>query len=91
MDQYGNKVQIVQRIAINGTMVNQFFFETICSNSLVFEEDDIFGTTYRRSEEAQTCKGIDQSVRYASSANSTTSLSSSSHVNKLPLTALIIQ
>ena len=67
MDPYGNTVKVVQRIALNGTLVNQYFFETICVNDIVFEEDEIFGTTYRRTEEGQSteCKGIDKTVGHA--------------------------
>ena len=55
---------MVQRIVVNGTTVNQYFFETICVRSLVYEEDEIFGTTFRRNEEEQAseCKGIDKMV-----------------------------
>lgn len=45
-------------------MVNQYFFETICSGDVIYETDEIFGTTLRKTEEAGAtqCKGIDTKV-----------------------------
>ncbi|XP_054159862.1 venom nerve growth factor 2-like [Oppia nitens] len=34
LDPYGNRLTIVQRIPINGTVINQYFFETFCSHNL---------------------------------------------------------
>ena len=61
VDPYGNEVTIVQRIPINGTVVNQYFYETFCASDLVYEYDDFFGTSYHRAEtpESTQCKGID--------------------------------
>lgn len=57
-------MRIVQRISVNGTLVNQYFYETFCAADLVYEYDDFFGTSYQRIEtpESSQCKGIDVQV-----------------------------
>lgn len=74
VDPYGNEVTIVQRIPINGTVVNQYFYETFCSSELVYEYDDFFGTSYRRAEtpESTQCKGIDVFVSFSTFSTSLT-------------------
>lgn len=66
VDPNGNTVRVLQRIPINGTQVNQYFYETMCVPDLIYEEDEIFGTSYRRSEDSRNseCNGIDKSVSY---------------------------
>ncbi|KAI1286913.1 Brain-derived neurotrophic factor [Halotydeus destructor] len=61
-DPYGNSVTIVQRIPINGTVVNQYFYETFCASNYKYELDDLFGTTYRRVTDATSlqCRGVDK-------------------------------
>ncbi|RWS17243.1 uncharacterized protein B4U79_05467 [Dinothrombium tinctorium] len=62
-DPYGNKLTIVQRIPVNGTYVNQYFYETFCANNYVefFEEyNDFFGSEYYKKPEDMQCLGVDK-------------------------------
>ena len=61
-------MNVVQRIEINGTLVNQYFFETFCSGDLKQEQDDILGTNLMKNEEHGPieCEGIDKRVCFQS-------------------------
>jgi hypothetical protein len=61
---------VVQHIEVNGTVVNQYFYETFCTGDFVYETDEILGTTIMRAHDdggepsAQKCTGIDESVSF---------------------------
>ncbi|CAG2104015.1 unnamed protein product [Medioppia subpectinata] len=56
LDPYGNKLTIVQRIPINGTVINQYFYETFCSYDV-----DSYGYDNQHSNHmSPQCRGIDK-------------------------------
>jgi hypothetical protein len=68
LDPYGNKLTVVQRIPVNGTVINQYFYETFCSYNL-----DYYDVGYSQNQqnfiENSQCRGVDKTVRNYFSKN----------------------
>ena len=58
-DQYGRPVNVAQRISVNGTVINQYFYETFCAIKEYNETSCQSGHHHN----VQECKGIDKKVR----------------------------
>ncbi|CAG2176198.1 unnamed protein product [Oppiella nova] len=58
LDPYGNKLTIVQRIPINGTVINQYFYETFCS----YDVDSYGYDNNNGNHMTPQCRGIDKKV-----------------------------
>lgn len=63
IDPYGNPVNVVQRITVNGTVVNQYFYETFCASKEQEQYDEMSYQYGHRYNDEQECKGIDKKVR----------------------------
>ncbi|RWS25562.1 uncharacterized protein B4U80_05804 [Leptotrombidium deliense] len=65
-DPYGNKLTVVQRIPINGTIINQYFYETFCANNYPYnifdydDDDDFIRSRSNKKPEEMQCKGVDK-------------------------------
>ena len=63
IDPYGNPVNVAQRINVNGTMVNQYFYETFCASKKQQQYDEMSNQYENYYNDEQECKGIDKNVR----------------------------
>lgn len=64
LDPYGNKLTVVQRIPVNGTVINQYFYETFCAYNLDYYYDEEYSQYHHQYNQETQCRGVDTMVRF---------------------------